>query len=180
MNIRSNNFDRHNAFVLVGFFARDAGQFFCVNCDNVGDVYQESPGATSCEACPSNTVRYIGVLNSANRSSCQCKESEHLSRFFPDCSQLRSHYSTAACCAKFSFQNTGGMMDFMVVRVQSVRTGLFALYTSVCYGRRPANRPLADGGFAAGKRRPSVPEHRLVGRNNLRCWRTTAAAEALY
>ena len=132
MNIRSNNFDRHNAFVLVGFFARDAGQFFCVNCDNVGDVYQESPGATSCEACPENTVRYIGVLSSANRSSCQCKESEHLSRFFvTDLLLLRSQHLHSCCarCAsllKFAFQNTGGMMNIMVGRAQSARTGLFA------------------------------------------------------
>ncbi len=50
MNIRSNKFDRYSDFVLVGFFTRDTGQFFCVKCDNFGDVYQESLGATSCHA----------------------------------------------------------------------------------------------------------------------------------
>jgi hypothetical protein len=67
MNIRGNKFDRYSDFVLVGFFARDTGQFFCVKCDNFGDVYQESLGATSCHA-------ILGVLNSANRFSCQCKD----------------------------------------------------------------------------------------------------------
>jgi hypothetical protein len=69
------------SILFAGTFSREAGQFYCVNCDNVGDAYQELPGQTSCKACPANSVRYIGVLTSANQSACQCKEgvAEHLS-----------------------------------------------------------------------------------------------------
>jgi hypothetical protein len=63
----------------AGYSQPDKGQFGCINCDSLGDFYQESPAGTSCEACPANTRRDVGVLSAANRSSCQCKEGLHFS-----------------------------------------------------------------------------------------------------
>jgi hypothetical protein len=40
----------------------------------LGDFYQEQRAQESCEACPANNQRYVGVLSAANRSSCQCKK----------------------------------------------------------------------------------------------------------
>ena len=59
---------------IAGLFSRDAGQQSCVNCDAVGNAYQELPGQSSCQLCKPHSARYIGVLTSANRSACQCKE----------------------------------------------------------------------------------------------------------
>ena len=83
--------------MYAGFFQPEPGQFGCMSCDSLGDFYQVrlrnrlsrvrlrnrfSPGdfyqdllgKTSCQACPKNSRRYNGVLSSANRTACQCKE----------------------------------------------------------------------------------------------------------
>ena len=60
--------------MIVGYFQSEVGQFGCINCDSLGDFYQEWAAQTSCTACAKNTQRYVGVLSAANRSSCQCKE----------------------------------------------------------------------------------------------------------
>ena len=63
------------AFVsFVGYFQSSEAQFGCISCDSLGDFFQELLGQTSCQACPTNSRRYVGVLGALNRSSCQCKE----------------------------------------------------------------------------------------------------------
>jgi hypothetical protein len=57
-----------------GQFQPEEGQFSCISSDSLGDgFYQELHGQTSCQKCALNTQRYIGVLDGANRSACQCK-----------------------------------------------------------------------------------------------------------
>jgi hypothetical protein len=58
----------------TGYFQSEEGQFGCISCNNLGNYFQELEGQTSCQVCPSNTQRFIGVLDGASRSSCQCKE----------------------------------------------------------------------------------------------------------
>jgi hypothetical protein len=67
-------------YVLAGYFQPDKGQTGCLGCEGLGDYFQESQAQTSCEACPVNTRRYVSVLSSANRSSCQCKDGATLRR----------------------------------------------------------------------------------------------------
>jgi hypothetical protein len=61
------------SLALTGYFARKVGQFSCISCDDLGDFYQELPGALSCNPCPQSTQRYVAVLSGTNRSACQCK-----------------------------------------------------------------------------------------------------------
>jgi hypothetical protein len=61
-----------------GFFSSAPGQPICGNCDDLGDVFQQESGQTSCRACPANTRRYTGLLDGqrltgANKTACQCK-----------------------------------------------------------------------------------------------------------
>ena len=58
----------------AGLFQPDSGQYGCLSCDSLGDFYQDLQGQTSCQFCPQNTQRHIGVLDGANRTACQCKE----------------------------------------------------------------------------------------------------------
>ena len=58
--------------MIVGYFASRSGQFKCIDCDELGDFYQERPGETSCDPCPLNTQRYLNLLSATNRSACQC------------------------------------------------------------------------------------------------------------
>jgi hypothetical protein len=57
-----------------GQFQPDVGQYGCLNCDSLGDFFQELQGQTFCVKCPQNTRRFLGVLSAANRTACQCKE----------------------------------------------------------------------------------------------------------
>ena len=59
---------------FTGYFQSEEGQYGCINCDSLGDFYQEMQGQTSCQVCAAHTQRFIGVLSALNRSSCQCKE----------------------------------------------------------------------------------------------------------
>ena len=61
----------------TGYFASESGQFSCINCNSVGDFYQERSGQRKCDACALNTQRYITDLSAANRSTCQCKAGAH-------------------------------------------------------------------------------------------------------
>ena len=61
----------------IGYFQPEQGQFGCINCDSLGNVYQDKSSQTTCQHCAANTTRYLGVLDGANRSSCQCKEGFH-------------------------------------------------------------------------------------------------------
>ena len=61
----------------TGYFASESGQFSCIDCNSVGDFYQERSGQSKCEACAPNTQRYITDLSAANRSTCQCKAGAH-------------------------------------------------------------------------------------------------------
>jgi len=79
--------------MIVGYFQSEVGQFGCINCDSLGDFYQEWAAQTSCTACPKSTQRYVGVLSAANRSSCQCKEGMQSS---PWCLQAGLGYRGAA------------------------------------------------------------------------------------
>jgi hypothetical protein len=63
-----------SARVGSGYFQPDDGQFSCIDCDSLGDFYQEKSAQTFCEACLPSTQRYIGVLTAENRSACQCQE----------------------------------------------------------------------------------------------------------
>jgi hypothetical protein len=56
-----------------GQFQPKEGQYGCLECDSLGDFYQELQGQTSCQPCPANTQRYVGVLGAGSRSACQCK-----------------------------------------------------------------------------------------------------------
>jgi hypothetical protein len=58
----------------AGFFQNQPAQSACINCDYLGDYYQEEEGQTVCSSCPSNTRRYAGQGSGANRTSCMCKE----------------------------------------------------------------------------------------------------------
>jgi hypothetical protein len=58
----------------AGFFQPYRGQLGCIDCDSLGDVYQERRGQTSCQVCMMHTQRYLGVLSAVNKSACQCKE----------------------------------------------------------------------------------------------------------
>jgi hypothetical protein len=58
----------------AGHFMAKSGGTDCFSCDDMGEYFQESPGQTSCTACPENTRRYGGLLSGANRSACQCVE----------------------------------------------------------------------------------------------------------
>ena len=60
----------------IGYFQPDKGQFGCISCDILGDFYQELSAQSSCVACRPNTQRFVGVLNAATQSSCQCKEGD--------------------------------------------------------------------------------------------------------
>jgi len=62
---------------MTGYVAGKPGQFSCVNCDDLGDFYQELSGQMSCDPCPLNTQRYLTVLSATNRSACQCKTGAH-------------------------------------------------------------------------------------------------------
>ena len=66
--------DGPTSMLAAGFFLPSRGQVSCINCDDVGDFYQELPAQTSCRKCAANTQRYVGVLSAANKSACQCKE----------------------------------------------------------------------------------------------------------
>ena len=59
----------------AGFFAKDKGKNSCTNCDDLGDYFQESSGATLCEHCPLNSQRYVGAGqgSGSNRTSCKCQ-----------------------------------------------------------------------------------------------------------
>jgi branched-chain amino acid transport system substrate-binding protein len=61
----------------AGYFASLPGQPACISCDNLGDYYQELEAQSACLLCPVHTVRYLGVLNAANKSACMCKEGTH-------------------------------------------------------------------------------------------------------
>ena len=61
------------ANVDAGYFQPDEGQFGCLNCDSLGDFYQDLAGQLSCKSCAANTQRFVGVLTAVNRSACQCK-----------------------------------------------------------------------------------------------------------
>jgi hypothetical protein len=58
----------------AGMFQRDQGQYSCIDCDNLGDYYQDQPNATACIPCPPNTMRYSGKGSSANVTSCLCQK----------------------------------------------------------------------------------------------------------
>ncbi len=55
-----------------GQFQPETGQYSCINCDRLGNFYQDRAGQTSCQHCEDNTQRYIGVLSAANKTACQC------------------------------------------------------------------------------------------------------------
>jgi hypothetical protein len=59
---------------MAGYFQANEGQLSCVNCDDVGNFFQESVGTTVCDPCPENTQRYVGKGSGSNRTSCLCKE----------------------------------------------------------------------------------------------------------
>ena len=61
-------------FFGAGMFQPEPAQFGCISCDNLGSFYQELKGRTSCNSCPANTQRFIGVLSGATIEACQCKE----------------------------------------------------------------------------------------------------------
>ena len=87
-----------------GMFQPMTGQFGCISCDNLGDFYQELEGQTNCTACPPSTQRYLGVLNAANRSACQCKAgASHLPLFAPSSTVLayRTRYSGVTAATMF-------------------------------------------------------------------------------
>jgi hypothetical protein len=84
---------RIEEYLWAGYFQPEPGQFGCVNCDSLGDAYQELSNQTSCRVCPPNTQRYLGVLDGANRSSCQCKEGLHRAPFT---ASLPSPYTTTS------------------------------------------------------------------------------------
>jgi hypothetical protein len=56
-----------------GKFQPYEGQSGCLNCDILGDFYQDLAGQTLCQPCPKNAQRYTGVLSAANKAACQCK-----------------------------------------------------------------------------------------------------------
>jgi hypothetical protein len=58
----------------AGYFQPKEGQLACINCDDVGDYFQEAIGATACQLCATHTRRYIGKGSGSNRTSCMCKE----------------------------------------------------------------------------------------------------------
>jgi hypothetical protein len=60
--------------VLCRDFQSKEAQLACINCDDVGDYFQDSIGTTVCKACPLHTRRYIGKGSGSNRTSCMCKE----------------------------------------------------------------------------------------------------------
>ena len=64
----------------AGTFQAVANRRDCVNCDLLGDVYQEHKGRTSCMSCAANTQRFVGVGSSRNRSACLCQRNH----FQPD------------------------------------------------------------------------------------------------
>ena len=64
----------HDDVWCAGYFQPEEGQFGCMNCDILGNVYQEHEAQTFCTFCAAHTQRYVGVLSARNRSSCQCKE----------------------------------------------------------------------------------------------------------
>ena len=83
--------------MCAGYFQPEQGQIGCINCDSLGDVYQEDRGATSCQECAKNTQRYILVLSAANRSSCQCKEGAWSSLRVLHCEDDKSSWDGAGC-----------------------------------------------------------------------------------
>ena len=60
--------------LYTGFFSSIAEQPSCLQCEDLGDFFQESAAQTFCVTCPTATRRYLGVLSAANRTACQCKE----------------------------------------------------------------------------------------------------------
>ena len=59
---------------IAGHFSPEAGRTDCVSCDVLGDFYQELAGQQSCLRCPTNTIRYTGVLDGSTHLACMCKE----------------------------------------------------------------------------------------------------------
>jgi hypothetical protein len=59
----------------AGFYSvNDASSKGCVNCDLLGDFYQEAEGQGACSKCPKNTQRYPNVGSGASKASCMCKK----------------------------------------------------------------------------------------------------------
>jgi hypothetical protein len=93
-----------------GRFQPDQGQYSCLNCDSLGDFFQEQPGQTFCRACATHTQRYIGESSSsANKSSCQCKEGVYRLACVCVRAFVRGCVVLGACC--------GNMYALVVARV---------------------------------------------------------------
>jgi hypothetical protein len=89
-----------------GQFQPVDGQFGCISCDSLGGFYQEWAAQTSCQECAKNTRRYIGVLNAANRSSCQCKEGARSSlRVLARGTRAQGATALSALCAGYYNRN---------------------------------------------------------------------------
>ena len=137
--------------MIVGYFQSAAGQFGCINCDSLGDFYQEWAAQTSCTACPKSTQRYVGVLSAANRSSCQCKEGMQSS---PWCLQAGLGYRGAAAaailCAGYYSRNEEPGEVLPVVLPQRNALGRRSIATVLCrraksvLHARPSLAPLAS------------------------------------
>jgi hypothetical protein len=59
---------------LAGFVQSRSGSTDCMNCDYIGDSYQEDMNETACIPCPKNTQRYLRLLSGANKTACQCQK----------------------------------------------------------------------------------------------------------
>ena len=57
-----------------GEFQSAPGQFGCINCDSLGNFYNELYAQPSCTPCALNTQRYLGLMSGTNRTACMCKE----------------------------------------------------------------------------------------------------------
>ncbi len=153
----------------AGMFQRDQGQYSCIDCDNLGDYYQDQPNATACIPCPANTMRFSGKGSSANVTSCLCQKGapppaangSAATPFAFLCGRCRGHCccalceaardSTAAVPLGSARQIRGGMTSSPARPAPSVQKALSARWR-LCIGPRP--------GFTLGQGqavRPTTP-----------------------
>ena len=64
-----------DAFFCAGLFQPRMGEVACIECDSLGDFYQELPAQTACTLCPLNTQRFVGIrAGGRNRTACLCSK----------------------------------------------------------------------------------------------------------
>ena len=138
---------------LAGFVQSRSGSTDCMNCDYVGDSYQEDMNGTACIPCPKNTQRYLRLLSGANKTACQCQKGASdssppvafLRIFGPMPPTARSPFSVCLCR-----RNLWSPTSTRCCRMRPPRVAPFAISVTAtfCFARRLL-QPYWPGGRGA-------------------------------